>query len=60
MICLGKSYKNSCRDGHENKENIDHNVVKLKPADKTLKDIAKQPLLLKKVSDAPTACTSES
>jgi hypothetical protein len=60
MICLGKSYRNSHRDGHDNKENIDHNIVKLKPADKSLKDMMpKLPALLKKVSGAPTSCSTE-
>jgi hypothetical protein len=58
MICLGKSYRSSHRDAQDNKENIDHNIVKLKPADKAFKDMPKQPALLKKVSDAPTACSS--
>jgi len=59
MICLGKSYCNSQREGQDNKENIDHNILKLKPADKAFKNMPKQPALLKKVSDAPTACSSE-
>ena len=58
MICLGKSYWNSHRDLHDNKENIDHNAIRLKPADK-LKDGFKEPALLKKVSEAPTNCSLE-
>ncbi len=41
MICLGKSYWNSQRDPHDNKENIDQNAIKLKPADKLFKDQSK-------------------
>lgn len=59
MICLGKSYWNSHRDLHDNKENVDQNIVKLKPADKSFKDGLKQPALLKKVSEATTNFTSE-
>jgi hypothetical protein len=59
MICLGKSYWNSHRDPHDNKENIDHNAIKLKPADKPLKEGFKEPQLLKKISEAPTNCSLE-
>lgn len=58
MICLGKSYWNQQRDAHDNKENIDQNVIKLKAHDKLSKDSFKEPALLKKISDAPTACSS--
>lgn len=58
MICLGKSYRSSYREGQDNKENVDQNILKLKPAEKAFKDMPKQPALLKKVSDAPTACSS--
>ena len=59
MFCLGTPYWNSYRDLHDNKENIDHNAIKLKPADKLLKDAPKEPALLKKISEAPTNCSSE-
>lgn len=57
MICLGKSYWNSQRDAQDNKENIDHNAIKLKPALKDIKDYPKEPALLKKISEAPTNCS---
>lgn len=60
MMCLGKSYWNSQKDGLENKENIDHNVIKLKPALKDMKDYPKEPAILKKISEAPTDCTNNS
>ena len=56
MICLGKSYWNSRKDDLENKENVDHNIVKPKQAEKPL---SKPLLLQKKVSDQPTNCSSE-
>ena len=38
MIHLGKSYRNELRTQHDNKENVDHNVFKLKqPVGKPLK-----------------------
>ena len=59
MICLGKSDWNSHRDPYDNKENIYHNAIKLKPADKLLKDAIKEPALYKKISEAPTNCSIE-
>jgi hypothetical protein len=55
MIHLGKSYRYEARNQHDNKENVDHNVLKLKPTEKCVK-----PQLLKKVSEATTHCSETS
>lgn len=54
MICLGKSYWNSQREQFDNKENVDQNNIKIKQVDKSIKNLIKEPALLKKVSEAPT------
>ena len=47
MIHLGKSYRHNLKNQHDNKENVDHNALKLKqPVDKPLKQLP----LVKKIS----------